>query len=168
VDIGPRPAFDPDSWQFVVAGLVEHEVRLTWQEFVDLPAVRVQADLHCVEGWSVVGLEWEGPRVRDLLAQARPVEETRFIFVSSADGYSTSLPLEVALREDVVIARLRNGQPIPDGEGGPLQLVVPGLYAYKWARWVQMIDVLAEDRVGYWEAQGYSNTADVWQNDRRA
>lgn len=164
----PRPVFDPDSWQFVIGGLVENEVRLTWHEFVDLPAARVQAEQPRAEGRSVVGIEWEGPRVGDLLGQACPVEEGRFVFVSCAGGYSMTLPLELALWDDVVIARLRDGQPIPDDEGGPLQLVVPGVYAGKWVRWVQMIEVLAEDRLGYWECRRYSKATDVWQSGRRA
>jgi DMSO/TMAO reductase YedYZ molybdopterin-dependent catalytic subunit len=168
VDIGSQPVFDPATWQFTVCGLVENALRLSWPEFTELPIARVQADLHCVEGWSVLDLVWEGPRLRQLLDAALPSPQASFVYVSCADGYSTSLPLEVAMREDVILARLRNGQPIPHDEGGPIQLIVPDLYAYKWARWVRSVEVLAQERLGYWESRGYSNSANVWREERRA
>lgn len=168
LDIGVRPAFDPDTWDFQVMGLVSQPVRLTWAEFSALPAVRVQADLHCVEGWSVVDLVWEGVRVRDLVDRAGPLPEARFAYFACADGYSTSLPLSLARADNVILATSCNDTPIRDRDGGPIQLVVPDRYGYKWARWVRSIELLAEDRLGYWESRGYSNTADVWRNDRRA
>ncbi len=168
VDLGIRPPFDPQTWQLCVRGLVKQEIKLTWDEFLKLPTVTVQADLHCVEGWSVVDILWEGPRVASVIEMAGPREEARFVYFECADGYSTSIPLQLAMSEGVILARLRNGQEIPAERGGPIQLVVPDRYGYKWARWVRQIELLAEDRLGYWEQRGYSNTADVWKNDRRA
>ncbi|MCD6352429.1 MAG: molybdopterin-dependent oxidoreductase [Armatimonadetes bacterium] len=168
VAIGPKPPFDPAAWDLQVVGLVRQPQQWTWQQFAGMPRVSVQADLHCVEGWSVLDLVWEGPLLRDLLAAAQPLDEARYLFVSCADGYTTSLPLDVASRDDVILAWLCNGEPLPDYEGGPVQLIVPGVYAYKWARWVRQFELMAEDRLGYWEERGYSNTADVWKNDRRA
>jgi len=111
---------------------------------------------------------WEGTRVLELLQRARVVAEARFVYVACADGYSTSLPVKTVSRRDVILARLRNSEPLPADEGGPIQLIVPGLYAYKWARWVRSLELLADDCLGYWETRGYSNTADVWREERRA
>ena len=168
VHIGLKPQFDPDTWDLMITGLVAQPMRLRWHEFVALPAVQVAADLHCVEGWSVVGLTWEGPRLRDVIDKAAPQPEARYAYFICGDGYATSLPIEVAMAEDVILARLRNGEPIPADEGGPIQLIVPNRYGYKWARWVRGIALLARDYLGYWEQRGYSNTADVWKNDRLA
>ena len=168
VHIGPQPAFDPAAWTLSVTGLVRAPVELTWQEFCELPVVEVQADLHCVEGWSVVDLVWVGPTVASVINRAGPLPEAAFAYFSCADGYSTSLPLSVAMADNVIFARLCNGEEIPDTEGGPIQLIVPDRYGYKWARWVRGIELLATDRLGYWEQRGYSNTADVWKNDRRS
>jgi DMSO/TMAO reductase YedYZ molybdopterin-dependent catalytic subunit len=165
-DLGIHPPFDPATWDLRVEGLVANPLRLTWPDFLALPRTRRTTDLHCVEGWTIPDVDCEGVLVADVVRAAAPTPEARFVFLSSADGYSTSLPADRA--PDVLFATAFNGAPIADIDGGPIQLVVPDLYAYKWAKWVRVIEFLAEDRLGYWEERGYSNTADVWTNDRRA
>jgi DMSO/TMAO reductase YedYZ molybdopterin-dependent catalytic subunit len=45
-------------------------------------------------------------------------------------------------------------------------LVVPDKYAYKSAMWITRIRFMSNKEKGYWEERGYSDTADVWKNDR--
>lgn len=83
-----------------------------------------------------------------------------------ADGYVTSLPLKEVRKKDVLLAYRLNGEQLLPELGGPLRLVVPHKYAYKSAMWVSKITFTTKAILGYWERQGYSQTADVWTNDR--
>ena len=168
IDLGVRPSFDPDTWRFEVTGLVESELRLVWQEFRELPCGERLRDFHCVEGWTVPDCRWEGVLLRALIETAKPKPDARFVFVECEDGYSTNMPLDVATDDDVLLAYRLNGAALPQQYGGPLRLVVPKKYAYKSAKWLRRIELLPEDRLGYWEQRGYSNTADPWTNDRFA
>ncbi len=168
IDLGVQPAFDPDTWRLEVGGLVRTELRLSWQEYLDLPRVRRVADFHCVEGWSVLECRWEGVLLGAIAEAAKPQPDAHFVYVESEDGYSTNMPLDVAMDDDVLLADRLNGEPLPEKFGGPVRLVVPKKYAYKSAKWVRRIEFISEDRPGYWELRGYSNTADPWTNDRLA
>ena len=111
---------------------------------------------------------WEGALLSTLLESATPKPDARFVFAECEDGYSTNMPLDVATDDDVLLAYRLNGDALPQQYGGPVRLVVPKKYAYKSAKWLRRIELLPEDRLGYWEQRGYSNTADPWTNDRRA
>jgi DMSO/TMAO reductase YedYZ molybdopterin-dependent catalytic subunit len=124
------------------------------------------SDFHCVEGWSVVGCEWTGVAFQELVRAVHPKVTARFVTISGADGYTTSLALDEMLQSDVLLAYRLNGTALPPEFGGPLRLVVPQKYAYKSAMWVTRITFTAKATKGYWEQQGYSQTADVWTNDR--
>jgi DMSO/TMAO reductase YedYZ molybdopterin-dependent catalytic subunit len=82
------------------------------------------------------------------------------------DGYSTNLPLEEALKPDVLLVHGVEGKPLAAAHGGPVRIVVPQLWAWKGAKWVNRLEVLTHDRRGYWEIRGYSNTAHPWRDDR--
>ncbi|MGD2175827.1 MAG: molybdopterin-dependent oxidoreductase [Candidatus Brocadiaceae bacterium] len=168
INLGIQPAFDPDTWRLEVAGLVETPLQLSWQDFLDLPQVERVSAFHCVEGWSVLKCRWEGVLFGTLMEAAAVKPDARFVCVESRDDYSTNMPLEVAMDDDVLLARRLNGEPLPQAYGGPLRLIVPKRYAYKSAKWVRRIELLRDDRLGYWELRGYSNTADPWTNDRGA
>jgi hypothetical protein len=59
------------------------------------------------------------------------------------------------------------GQPLAAEHGGPVRVVVPGRYFYKSLKWLAGIELLAEDRLGYWESTaGYHNQADPWREER--
>ena len=83
-----------------------------------------------------------------------------------SDGYSTNLPLEEALKPDVLLVHTVEGRPLDAAHGGPVRVVVPQLWAWKGAKWVSRIELLPHDRRGYWEIRGYSNTAYPWRDDR--
>jgi DMSO/TMAO reductase YedYZ molybdopterin-dependent catalytic subunit len=84
----------------------------------------------------------------------------------SYDGYSTNLPLEEALKSDVILAHRVDGEPLPTEHGGPVRVVTPQLWAWKGAKWVRRVEFMPHDRRGYWEIRGYSNTAWPWRDDR--
>ncbi len=164
--VGVIPPFDPKVWDFQIFGLVEKPVRLTYQEFMDLPKVKVKADMHCVTTWSTFDNEWEGVSTRELTRLATLKPEARFVVIHAEYGYTTNLPLEAFLDVDCLFAYAHNGKPLAPEHGYPLRLVVPKRYAWKSAKWVRGIEFLAQDRPGFWELRGYNNNADPWQEER--
>ena len=160
------PDISKDMWELVVAGEVENPVKFNWASFLELPQTVSVSDFHCVETWSVLDQKWEGVLFKDLVEYVKPKDTVSHVWFESYDTYTTSLPLETLLDEDVILAHKLNEEDLPASLGGPMRLVVPKLYAYKSAMWVNKIEFLQEDRLGYWESGFYSNTADIWKNDR--
>ena len=166
--IGPVPSFHPESWDFRVGGLVNSPVVLGWGEFNRLPMATVTADFHCVTGWSRLDVTWEGVAFSTIASLARPATEAQFVLVHAEYGYTTNLPLRDLAQGDVFFALKLEEEPLGAEHGGPLRLVVPKKYAYKSAKWVRGVEFLGEEVLGYWEARGYSSTADPWTEDRHS
>lgn len=163
-----NPEFDPEKWKLTVDGEAENPLRFSWHDFLDLPAVETTSDFHCVEGWSVKNLRWYGVRFDTMVRIARPNQAARSVFFKCSDGYTTSLNIKDLLKDDVLLAYKLNDQYLDIPIGGPLRLVVPEKYAYKSAMWIERITFAKKKELGYWEKRGYSDTADVWENDRLA
>lgn len=160
------PKFDPTTWRFTVKGLVEEPFELTWEQFLALPRVTLMADFHCVTTWSRYDNTWEGVHIRTILERARPQAEAKFVSVHSWTGYTTNLPLESLADDDVLIAIKHDGKDLEPDHGGPVRLIVPKLYAYKSAKWLDGLEFLAKDKPGFWEVRGYHNRADPWTEER--
>ena len=165
---GRVPRFNPQTWDLRVTGLVEEERRWTYEEFMALPRTKVTADIHCVTTWSLLGSEWEGVSVRELLRDVRIKPEARYVMQHCDGGYTTNLPLDIFLDDDVLLCYRRNGEDITPDHGWPLRLVVPKRYFWKSAKWVRSLDFMARDQLGFWENLGYNNNADPWQEERFA
>jgi DMSO/TMAO reductase YedYZ molybdopterin-dependent catalytic subunit len=131
-----------------------------------LPQVEDTSDFHCVTGWSKLDLMWQGVRFSELAASVGVTREASFILCHGYDGYTTNLPLEEALKDDVLLAHTVDGAPLPKDHGGPVRLMTPQLWAWKGAKWLKRIEFLTHDVLGFWEERGYSNTAHPWRNDR--
>ncbi len=165
---GSIPKFDPETWDFVVEGLVKEPIRLTYQEFMKLPKVVSVSDFHCVTGWSKLDNKWEGVAFKTISGMVKPFKEAKYVTVVAQGDYTTSLPLEDLLNNDVLLAYRLDNKPLKPEHGGPLRLVVPKKYAYKSAKWVKKLRFTEEQELGYWEKRGYSNTADPWKEERYA
>ncbi len=163
---GRVPRFNPQTWDLRVTGLVEEEKRWTYEEFMALPRTKVTADIHCVTTWSLLGSEWEGVSVRELLRDVRIKPEARYVMQHCDGGYTTNLPLDIFLDDDVLLCYRRNGEDITPDHGWPLRLVVPKRYFWKSAKWVRSLEFMARDQLGFWENLGYNNNADPWQEER--
>jgi len=161
-----NPKIDLKTYTLEVSGEVENPVRLNWQEILRLPKVQSVSDFHCVEGWSVLDCKWEGVRFSQIAELVKPKANAKFVTFECADGYTTSLSMQELSGEDVLLAYGLNDKPLEEGIGFPLRLVVPNKYAYKSALWVTEIRFTAKKELGFWEKRGYSDTADVWKNDR--
>jgi len=163
LDAHGTPRVDLEAWEFEAGGLVERPSKWSLDTFLQLPAVRVYADFHCVTRWSRLDNVWGGVSTRTLaeLVGVRP--EAKFVAVSAHDyGWTTNLPVEYFLAEDSLFAWTHDGRPIPEEHGGPVRLIVPQLYAWKSAKWVKGVEFLAEDRAGFWEEGGYHMRGVPW------
>ncbi|CAI6081782.1 molybdopterin-dependent oxidoreductase [Cohnella sp. JJ-181] len=159
--VTPLPHFDSDTWRFRLDGLVDRPATWTWEQFLEIKR-RVQvSDFHCVTGWSVYDNTWEGIPLTQLLDAAGVRAGAKYVKFYSGDGeYTDALSLEQARMEDVLVAVLHDGQPIHRDYGGPVRLIVPGMYAYKSVKWLDRIELIDRPHTGYWEARGYDN--DAW------
>jgi DMSO/TMAO reductase YedYZ molybdopterin-dependent catalytic subunit len=166
LDLGRAPKVPLDQWQLVVDGAVEEPQKLSWDDFRALPQVKDVSDFHCVTTWSKMDVPWEGVQLSAVIALARPRPEASHVMTHAYDGYTTNLPLEEALKDDVLLVHTALGQPLPREHGGPVRVITPQLYAWKGAKWIHRIELLTRDKLGYWELRGYSNTAHPWRNDR--
>ncbi|MHB2018843.1 MAG: sulfite oxidase-like oxidoreductase [Candidatus Xenobia bacterium] len=166
LDLGWKPNIPLDKWRLVVDGAVENVLTLTWDDLMALPQTDDTSDFHCVTTWSKMDVPWRGVRFADLVALAAPGEEATHVMCYGFDGYTTNLSLEEALKPDVLLVHTVYGEPLPVEHGGPLRMITPQLYAWKGSKWIKRIELLAENRLGYWEERGYSNTAFPWREDR--
>jgi DMSO/TMAO reductase YedYZ molybdopterin-dependent catalytic subunit len=164
---GPPPPIDLARWTFRIEGRVRRPAAWTWTELQALPRVRVFSDFHCVTRWSRLGNLWEGISARLLLEHVEPLPDARYVLAHALDGgWTTNLPLAALLGEDALVADTHDGEPITREHGGPLRLVVPRLYAWKSAKWVAGLELLARDEPGYWERGGYHMNGDPWREER--
>ena len=161
-----NPKKNLETWTLTVDGEVEKPLVMRWSDFLNHPRVTSTNDFHCVEGWSVLGCKWEGVRFRHVVDLVKPKENAKFVTFGCSDGYATSFRLAELLDDDILLAHRLNDNDLEESLGGPLRLVFPGMYAYKSAMWVNRITFTLKKELGYWEKRGYSDTADVWKNDR--
>jgi DMSO/TMAO reductase YedYZ molybdopterin-dependent catalytic subunit len=149
---------DTEEWQLTVTGLVANPLNLSWAEMVALPNSTVNAALICVDAPTTI-LEqgnWTGIKLRVLLEEVAPLSGAIKVGFFAADGYSTDLTLETAMRDDIILAYEKDGAPLND-----LRLVVPGKWGYKWISQVTQIRLFDYNFLGFWESRGYSDVADT-------
>ena len=163
---GGVPVFDPTTWDFKISGEVEEPVRLTWEEFRALPQTEVVSDFHCVTRWSRLDNHWRGVLFTDVLKLVKPKPGAQFTLLLAEEGYTANVPLADLQQPDVLFAFEHDGAPLPAEHGGPLRLVVPHLYGWKSVKWVRGFLLLDQERLGFWERNGYHAYGDPWREQR--
>jgi DMSO/TMAO reductase YedYZ molybdopterin-dependent catalytic subunit len=163
---GSVPQFDPAKWDFKISGLVEEPLRLTWNQFRALPQVETTSDFHCVTRWSRLDNHWKGVRFTDVLDLVKLHPGAEFVLVLAEEGYTSNIPLKDLQRPEVVFAFDHDGEPLTGDHGGPVRLIVPHLYAWKSVKWVRGFMLLDQDRLGFWERNGYHAYGDPWKEQR--
>lgn len=131
------------GWRLRVEGLVEHPLSLDVAEVAALASAETTGDFACVKGWVVEGLHWEGAPLAAILAAAGPRPEARWLRVR-AGAYTVALPLAEACNTGLLALRL-NGAPLMPLHGAPLRLIAPGTTCHYSVKWVDRIDLLADD-----------------------
>jgi DMSO/TMAO reductase YedYZ molybdopterin-dependent catalytic subunit len=161
-----NPQIKLETYTLTVEGEVEKPVKLRWKDFLALPQTVSVSDFHCVEGWSVLDCKWEGVRISDIEKLVNAKDTACAVTFECADNYTTSLYREEIAGNDVLLAHRLNGEALDEGLGFPVRLIVPNKYAYKSALWVEKLRFTPNKELGFWEKRGYSDSADVWRNDR--
>ncbi len=158
----------PGAFRLRVHGEVERPFTLTLAALLKMKQSELALDVHCVTGWTALGLRFGGVRVRELIERAGPKKSARHVIFEAAHGYTSNVPLRQALRPEVVVAHELEGRPLPRAHGAPVRAVVPDLYFWKSAKWLTGIKLVRRDEPGYWERRGYNNHADPWKEQRYA
>jgi DMSO/TMAO reductase YedYZ molybdopterin-dependent catalytic subunit len=161
-----NPKINLNTYKLTVDGQVEHPTSFNWPQILALPKTVSLSDFHCVEGWSVMDCRWEGIHIKEIEAIVKPKETAKAVTFTCADNYTTSLYRDELAPADVLLAYGLNGEVLEEGYGFPLRLIVPSKYAYKSALWVERLTFTPDKVLGFWERRGYSDSADVWKNDR--
>ena len=166
--MGYSPDISHADYRLAVTGQVRDELELGYQDLLDRPMVGLTKDFQCVTGWRVPDVEWSGVRVADLLDEAGGAgTHVRFL---SADGvYSTTLTMEQARRDDVIVATQMLGGDVQREHGGPVRLYVAPMYGYKSLKWLAGIEVTDDpEPAGFWEIRGYDTDAWVGRSNGRS
>ena len=158
---GPQE-IDLKGYSLSITGLVTNSTNYTYDEVLNrYQNYKNVVTLDCVEGWSATIL-WEGVLVRDLLVEAGPLANAEVVIFHAYDGYTTSLPIDYVMDNDILMAYKMNDVVLPPERGFPFQLVAESKWGYKWIKWITEIELSDDvDYRGYWESRGYSNNADL-------
>jgi DMSO/TMAO reductase YedYZ molybdopterin-dependent catalytic subunit len=162
---GETPQINTEQWQFRVWGLATAKT-LSWSDFMSLPQHDFTADFHCVTRWSKLDVKWTGIKIQDFMELVELDRSATHIMEHCYGGYTTNLPLEDFLRPENFFAHTLEGQPLPAEHGGPMRLVVPHLYAWKSAKWINGIEFLDHNESGFWERNGYHQRGEPWAEER--
>ncbi|MCB2154227.1 sulfite oxidase-like oxidoreductase [bacterium] len=168
---GPTPEIAQQEWTCRVFGLVKEETVVSWDELMAMPQTTLTRDIHCVTTWSKLDTTWTGVRVKDFLAAIEErtgglAEGAAHVMQHSYGGYTTNVPLADFLEDEVLLAHTYEGRPLDREHGGPVRLVLPKLYFWKSAKWLNGIEFMREDQPGFWERHGYHNYGDPWKEQR--
>jgi DMSO/TMAO reductase YedYZ molybdopterin-dependent catalytic subunit len=166
LDLGITPNISRERWRLDVYGAVETPLFWDFAQFSAQPQSTFTSDIHCVTTWSRYDNQWEGLSTRALLDACQPKPDARFVSLESYDGYTTNLSLEDFASDDALLAHSWQGTSIERDHGGPVRVIVPHLYFWKSAKWLQRIEFRSDDKPGYWEVRGYHNRGDPWDEQR--
>lgn len=161
---GPTPRVRTDRWEFVIRTEEDVTHRWSWQQLQQLPSQDPVVDLHCVTKWSKLTTHWRGVSLDELFAGVETAAE--FAIVHAYGGYTTNLPVADLLDGKAWVVHSYEGAELRPEHGGPARLLVPHLYLWKSAKWVRGIDLMVQNRPGFWEGVGYHDYGDPWREQR--
>ncbi len=162
---GDTPSVEPSDWQLRVWGLAT-AVTFGWADLMAMPQSDFTADFHCVTTWSKLDVQWTGVKVVDLMKHVELDPKAVHVMEHCYGGYTTNLAIDDFLREENFFAHTLFGEPLPAEHGGPLRLVVPHLYAWKSAKWLNGLEFLDHEALGFWERNGYHRRGEPWAEER--
>ncbi len=166
LDLGHKPSVATSAWKLTIDGACEHPLTLGFDDFMALEQVTDTSDFHCVTTWSKLDITWVGVRFSELMALVVPSAQATHVMCHAYDDYTTNVSLVECMKPDVLLVHRANGEPLPLEHGGPVRMITPQLYAWKGAKWINRIELMTEDKLGFWEQRGYSSSAHPWRNDR--
>ena len=162
---GQTPQVRIEDWQFRVWGLAE-EASFSWADFMAMPQSHFTKDLHGVTRWSKLDVQWSGIEVLDFMKHLEVKSEAKHIMEHCYGGYTTNISMEDFLQEENFFAYTLFNEPLPIEHGGPMRLVVPHLYAWKSAKWINGVEFFRQEKLGFWEQNGYHRRGEPWAEER--
>ncbi|MEB3356489.1 MAG: sulfite oxidase-like oxidoreductase [Synechococcales bacterium] len=162
---GQTPNVEIQDWELKVWGLVQPQT-FSWADLMNLPQSQFTADFHCVTTWSKLDVQWTGIKATDFIAQLELDPMATQVMLHCYGGYTTNLALGDLNREENFFAHTLFGDPLPAEHGGPMRLVVPHLYAWKSAKWINGLEFLDREELGFWERNGYHRRGEPWAEER--
>ncbi len=163
---GPTQYVEPEDWTLTLTTDTGEQQSWSWQDLMALPVEDVEVDIHCVTRWSKLGTTWRGVPVDAFLEDVESTAD--HVMAHSYGGYTTNLPLEDLLDGKAWVVHEYDGGPLPAEHGGPVRLLVPHLYFWKSAKWLNGFTLMNGDEPGFWEGFGYHNYGDPWREERYA
>jgi DMSO/TMAO reductase YedYZ molybdopterin-dependent catalytic subunit len=161
---GPAPHIPVEDWEFFITTEAGRRHAWSWEAFMDLPQVDIPTDIHCVTSWSKLGTSWRGVSLDTLFEEVET--SCRYTTAHSYGGYTTNVPLADLLGGRSWVAWEFDGEPLERAHGGPARLLVPHLYFWKSAKWVNGLELTPDDIPGFWESNGYHLHGDPWSEER--
>lgn len=165
-----KPRVILDEWRLDIKGLVQTPFSLTYEQLLDLEAVEQIHTLECISnyvGGDLISTAlWTGVPLRDLLNRAQVQPGAYDVVFTSVDGYTDSIPIAKAMEDRTLVAYLMNGKTVPQDHGYPARMLVPNIYGMKNVKWIRTIEVVNYDFIGYWQQQGWSDSANINTNAR--
>jgi len=166
-DMGGTPGTATvDDWSVRIYGEVEKPAVYSYQELLSLDQVDITCDIHCVTGWTLLDCQWRGVRLATIMDSVRPRSSGGFVIFEAAGGYASNVPISETRKENVILAHSFFGEKLLREHGAPVRVVIPDRYLYKSAKWLEAVKITSRDEPGFWEKQGYSNSADPWKEER--
>ncbi|WP_221566631.1 sulfite oxidase-like oxidoreductase [Alkalihalobacillus sp. TS-13] len=157
---------DLNEWNLRLFGQVEEEVRLSYEDVMELPSTKLNNDIHCVTGWSRLDNQWEGIPTKALLEKVKVLPEANYVMIHAEENWTTNLPLEDFLKDTSLLAHTHDGKPLTPEHGFPLRAVIPHLYFWKSAKWIRGIEFIVGNKPGFWERNGYHMQGRPWEEER--
>jgi DMSO/TMAO reductase YedYZ molybdopterin-dependent catalytic subunit len=164
LSLGPTPQIDTSFWSLETTGLVEKPMKWGWEEFNKLPQMDITKDIHCVTKWSKFDTRWTGVSFDEIIKSVKPT--ATHLIAHSYDGYTTNIPIKDLKDGQAIVATSYEGMPIAPEHGGPVRIVLPHLYFWKSAKWLNKLEFIDHDQPGFWEVRGYHNYGDPWHEER--
>ncbi|MEO5952124.1 MAG: molybdopterin-dependent oxidoreductase, partial [Chloroflexia bacterium] len=164
------PTVDGQTWTLKFTGLVDNPFEMNLKELMAMTPVDRVETLGCISnpvGGELMGnAKWTGVEFIDLLKKAAPKANANELILRGADGYSDSIPLSVAMNNKPFLAYLMNGVNLTFRHGFPARLLVPNIYGMKNVKWITEVELASQDHKGYWESQGWSDSAEYMISSR--
>lgn len=160
------PNINIGEYKLIINGNVKNKLELTYEQLKSFSNYKLQTDFHCVTGWSVKDVVWDGVPFKYIIEKAQPFEDTKWVYFVSIDGYTSVVPYEDVKGDDALLAIYMNGQPLPREHGFPVRPIIAHLYGWKSAKWLSEIHFIKDYIDGYWEERGYHERGNVWEEER--
>lgn len=165
LSLGPTPIVENENWKLKISGLADRK-EYTWNDLIKLPSENITEDIHCVTKWSKYDTNWKGVWLDYFIEDANVRELATHLIAYGADTYSTNLTLDEIVNKKCLIAYQYADEDIEEEHGGPVRLVIPHLYFWKSAKWLNELQFIDRDEPGFWEVRGYHNHGDPWEEER--